>query len=235
MKNRRFRHRLFFPAGLLSLAVLPIVFVLLLNQRDAMTRKQTLEVNLLPYEVPEPFTKRRPSGLSEVDNWFESNEPSRPIRRVIRLTTNDLSSRNPWMIVGSHVSGLVNTKDTVTCLVVVLERDAKYSDFVELNDQLTIHSSRNYDIAFRIQNGMFYVAYRKDRDLSATSTCASVFLPPKKGRTFLGNLQASLTDLKRVFHFAQPVSICLMVLWFAICVVNAIHILFLRRLTSGSS
>jgi len=114
--------KLYYTSGMISLLLLPILCVLYLQKTKVFEHLYVIEINTLTPEL--------------IKNWREQgrNFDIHPKRNFINicLTGNDKEDRTKLDFVQLQLRDLVNSKDTISGVHIILGSESKYWAFIEI-------------------------------------------------------------------------------------------------------
>ena len=141
---RRKRYRFFYPAGLISLVLLPLLGYYYIYSKPAFEQKYVIEINTLS-----------PQLIKNNPKIFPDPAKLRQYKPIL-LTGNDIEDAIKLRQFQLEIRNMISNKDTIKGAQIIYGSKAKYNSFVE---SINICYKENASYWAPLNNN-FYVIYR---------------------------------------------------------------------------
>ncbi|MBK0401516.1 hypothetical protein I5M27_00885 [Adhaeribacter sp. BT258] len=166
---RRIRYRFFYPAGLISLVLLPVLGYIYLDQKGAFHQEYIIEVTLWnPPDTP-------PDQFNENPEFNVSPASIRKFKTIL-LNGNQLEDEHKLQQAQKEIHQLMINKDTISGIHLIYGPKATYGTMISgLNICLEEQTIVNWpNVGWSIYSNNLWVFYR-DVDYSQLFTCGTEY------------------------------------------------------------
>jgi hypothetical protein len=142
MSHQKHRRKLFWPLGLISLTVLPLMFFVYLKDNPAAHTKCTMEINLWPVNHEE-FISRWALYTGET---ADIDTPPDGLWNVFKFSSNETENINALEQLHKEIIRFKLQRDTIRGIEVRLDSKMSYNRFVKILDVLYNEDITRYNI-----------------------------------------------------------------------------------------
>lgn len=220
---RRHKRKLYYPIGLISLVILPLLFISYVKKDPNAQIQKLIDISIVPQEYKE-----------YLEYWkkdYDIDIPPDGHWNIFAFTNNEYNNSLTFKNLCYAVKLFNDCRDTVSGIEIKLNRKMPYNRFIQIIDMLGVE---NINLYFIINSDIWVPRFPRAHNIINQSsdvvinTIESIYI--KSPLTMIERLRDSLISLKLLWQEdVIKIPVLIILIWILLFILNIIRVVNWRK------